>query len=254
MRIASRFDVGGYAEAPEQLFGIECEVESVALMKCKQFPPTILIHEDGSLRNNGREFVTRPLNLETTMKAYKELHEALAFIEPAKAFSSRTSIHVHMNCQNLDEKVVRKIVLFYALFEEAFFAMVDSSRRNNIHCVALTDTALPERYGMSLPNLVASWSKYSAMNLLPLTTQGTVEFRHMQGHNNPALLEEWLTVLDRLFTLARTTELSAKSLTSANILAWFSFLFGQTSIFRDLLPHLDQVVENTVIDVKIGLL
>lgn len=254
MRVADRFDVHGYVNVQEQLFGIECEIESLDLGAFGRLPATIQMHDDGSLRNGGKEFITVPLSLKATMDNFRKLHEIARYNKPEQAFSSRTSIHVHMNCQPLEEKVVKKIVLFYALFEEAFFAQVEASRRNNIHCVALTDTALPERYAAPLSSLATGWSKYSALNLLPLTTQGTVEFRHMQGHNDPKVLENWLTLLDKLFTLASTTELSAKSLTQDNILSWFSFLFGHTPLFRELLSRLDTMIENTIIDVKIGLL
>ena len=54
------FDVGGYHQTKDVLFGVECEIESV-----KGIPSIIQetwgIHEDGSLRNNGCVFVTWPV-------------------------------------------------------------------------------------------------------------------------------------------------------------------------------------------------
>lgn len=252
MLISKLFEVGGYSSPKEQLFGIECEIES--LKNVRKIPDTFQVHDDGSLRNNGKEFVTVPMGLKENVEAFKNLHASLVFVDKAVAFSSRTSIHVHMNCQNLDEKVVRKAVLFYALFEETFFALVDPSRRNNIHCVALTDTPLVDIYRASLSSMRQSWSKYTALNLLPLGSLGTIEFRHMHGHDDPRLLEEWLTCLERLMVLARTTELSAQTMTRANIGAWFSFLFGHTQNFSALWKRLDESIENTLIDVKIGLM
>ena len=254
MKIANLFEVKGFSAQKIQLFGVECEVESLAWDQIAKMPPTIQVHEDGSLRNNGREFVSSPQSLEDTMVSFEQLHKLLVYQHPEQAFSSRTSIHVHMNCQPLDETVVKRIMLFYALFEEVFFELVEPSRRNNIHCVALTETALPDRYGMSLANLHSSWSKYTALNLLPLSNLGTIEFRHMQGHNDPKVLREWLTVLDRLFHLASNTELTGKTLTRNNMVSWFAFLFGHTQRFQELLSRLDLFTENTIIDVKMGLL
>lgn len=255
MQITNLFEVGGYQTAQEQLFGIECEVESLNTGEHWDLPHTIEVHEDGSLRNYGKEFITRPLNKEKTLEAFEQLHKGIKFYKPEQAFSQRTSIHVHMNCQPLDEAVVRKVVLFYALYEEAFFRMVDPSRRNNIHCVALTETFLTNHYRDTLRGMAARWSKYTALNLLPLKELGTIEFRHMQGHNDPNLLRQWLGVLDRLFVLARTTELSAATLNRANIVAWFSFLFGGCGpSFEPMLAQLDTLTQNSVLDIKLGLM
>lgn len=252
MQVAKLFELLPRS-GPSQLFGIECEIESLDTRRAGALPDGVEIHEDGSLRNSGREFVTCPSTLQDTMSMFTKLQAGLKFIDKEKAFSPRTSLHVHANCLDLDEQQVRRIVMFYALFEEAFFKLVDPNRRNNIHCVALTETPLPSYYNLNLRNLVGRWSKYTALNLLPLSKLGTLEFRHMHGHDNPEELAAWLGVLDRLFILGKTTELTPQSLTQTNLMTWFSFLFGPHPSFAQLYRQLGEITRNSLIDVKLGM-
>jgi len=252
MQVAKLFELP-LITGPQQLFGIECEVESLDTRREWNVPDGVEIHEDGSLRNNGREFVTDPSNITDTLCMFSDLYKGLKFVDASVAFSPRTSLHVHVNCLDLDELAVKRIVMFYALFEEAFFKIVHQSRRDNIHCVALTETFLPAHYHMALRPLVGRWSKYTALNLLPLSKLGTLEFRHMHGHNDVPTLAAWLGVLDRLFILGKTTELDARSLTQTNILTWFSFLFGPHPEFARLYPQLSSITRNSLIDVKLGM-
>ena len=252
MQVAKLFELP-IRESPDQLFGIECEIEALDTRVNWDISDDWGVHEDNSLRNNGREFVTRPLTLKQTLEAFRQLHEGLRFTDPEKAYSSRTSIHVHMNCLNLEDHQVKRIVLFYALFEEAFFQLVAPARRDNIHCVALVETFLPTFYGLSLKGMVSRWSKYTALNLLPLSVYGTLEFRHMHGHNDLEGLSAWLGVLERLFTLGKTTSLDEKTLTQDNMSAWFGFIFGQHPMYKELYPQLVKLTRNSVIDVKMGL-
>jgi len=156
--------------------GCEYEIENITSHgSAEEF---LTIEQDGSLRNNGYEYITRPHTLDDTLSGFTRLHETIG--HGPDAYTERTSIHVHVNCCNLTQLEVRNIVLLYALYEEAFFAMVSPARRDNIHCVALTETFLPSIYRTNCNTLLQRWHKYTALNLKPLSTQGTIELRPIQ--------------------------------------------------------------------------
>jgi len=152
--------------------GLECEIESIA----NHMDGADLFHvtQDGSLRNNGLEFITNPIPIDYAVPYFKKLHASLKFRNDAEKFSPRTSIHVHANCVNLHPDVIRNIIRMYALYEEYFFMMVTPDRRHNIHCVPLTETYLPSLYNTGLNTLVARWHKYTALNIVPLKKYGTI--------------------------------------------------------------------------------
>lgn len=240
-------------DAKETLFGIELEIEAIDRNQIwTGISPYIEVKEDHSLRNSGREFITPPRNLKTTLEFFKNVHSCVKFLNPLEKFSERTSIHVHVNCQNLEVGQVRQVVLLYALFEECFFRMVESSRRDNIHCVPITDTYLPVYFRQSLSTQVSKWSKYTALNLLPLKSLGTIEFRHMHGHDDSLLLQDWLMSIERLLTLSKSFPLSVETLTDENISSWFSFIFGDTVFWKNSPATLNSLTENTIINVKMG--
>lgn len=231
--------------------GMECEIESVA--NPNHLFEGFEVTEDGSLRNNGVEFISVPCPKGTLLANFCSLHEELAFNRKADAFSPRTSTHVHINCRPLEPEQVKTLVLLYALYENFFFAVCEPGRRNNIHCVPLTDTFLPELYKKDLKVLIGRWHKYTALNILPLGTLGTVEFRHMQGTDDAALIQEWLTVLENLWALAQRVSLSAENLSSEDLLrSWWLILFGHSPRIMALSPSFNNIIANSLLDVKMA--
>tara|TARA_R110000868_G_scaffold37403_3_gene132370 strand:- start:1096 stop:1827 length:732 start_codon:yes stop_codon:yes gene_type:complete len=232
------------------MFGCEYEIEDVIGLTDAALPH-ITITNDGSLRNNGKEFITSPLDLEASLYVFDSLHSKLEC--GANPFTDRTSIHVHVNCCNLELDEVRNIVLLYALFEESFFRLVSNTRRNNIHCVALTETFLPAIYRVPLATMVSKWHKYTALNLKPLATQGTIEFRHMHGHADTALLRTWLTVIANLFAVGKTFTPSIETLSEDSLGKLFTAIFGDTPLADDW-GYIREQMENQLLDVKLATL
>lgn len=235
-------------DASQFFAGIECEIESV---DSKRDFPFFQYTTDGSLRNDGAEFISVPLDKETLMSAFKNLHADIELYDPDVAFTNRTSTHVHINCRSLTEDNTRQLVLFYALFEEYFFAMVDKDRRHNIHCVPLTETFLPSIYKYPLLKAMTQWHKYTALNVLPLAKQGSIEFRHLQGTDNEVLLDEWLTTLDNLWRMCQREEINPTSLNNPIVVKqWWRTLFGHSPRIMALEPTLPSMTRNSMLDVK----
>lgn len=231
--------------------GIECEIESIRdynNISTAFWNPT----QDGSLRNNGMEFISIPLAIDEALPVFSNLHASLKFKNKEEAFSQRTSTHIHVNVLDFTKEQVRTFMLLYALFEECFFGLVDPNRRHNIHCVPLTETFLPQVYNQDLNALLNNWHKYTAFNLIPVSAQGTVEFRHLQGTNDVQLLQEWLGTINNLWLLVRNgIVLSKQTLNENNLSVWFDFIFGK-SRFAAHKPSLAYLTRNTLIDIKLS--
>jgi hypothetical protein len=167
--------------------GIEIEVEGWR----SPFVPLLWENrEDGSLKDHGREFVSRILSGVLIDYALKEIEDI--FNEHNKKsllrWSHRTSIHVHVNLQELPTLKLKWLVAYYALTEPIWYSMCHPDRIGNSFCFPLCSInpfdVVPGR----------NWPKYCGLNLgSSLTTFNTVEFRHMHGNQDFDLYKRWIT-------------------------------------------------------------
>lgn len=248
MKINEMFSFG--TQVSGRMFGIECEIESI--QKFNGADERWIVIEDGSLRNDGREFLAGPVTKEVAIDSFKYLHSRLVLRD--NPFSHRTSIHVHVNCQDLDDSVVKNIVLWYTLYEPFFFLMAHPTRRNNIHCVGLDQTMVHSYLHRDLFTCIQSWSKYTALNLIPLHKYGTIEFRHMEGHNNVERFQQWLNCIDNLFSLGEQTYVDNKFLDSqGKIYDAFVYIFKDCPQIMKMGSMADSFLSNSIIDLKLCL-
>jgi len=177
------------------MVGIEIEVENIK----QQFPIYAYwdAKTDGSLRNNGIEYVSVPLQIKQVQLAlehiYKQMNE---YNEPD--FSNRTSIHIHVNCRDLTQDQIFNFCILYALFEKHFYQVAGTRRMNSIFCVPLFRTNQLSTLNSVIYGMGSDWNKYCGLNLLPLfannVTQGygTVEFRHLYGTKDINEILMWI--------------------------------------------------------------
>ena len=165
--------------------GIEIEVEGIP--EGEEHTPKGWTHtEDGSLRYNGCEYVSRPTYRSDVPELLGRLFDAMP---ESRTFSMRTSTHVHVDCTDLSWNQVWGITLFYSLIEPFMYEWVGRSRKHNIFCVPLNAATLGRR-GQTLRMMSQdwerpiAWSKYMGYNMVCLGEHGTVEFRQMSGTND----------------------------------------------------------------------
>lgn len=227
--------------SPKTFVGIECEIENV--MKIDPNIATMFwsVKEDGSLRNHGREFVTPgviPVSL-----AEPALNLLFNGLNSNIDFSSRTSCHVHLDVRQLSLQQLVALTLAYTAVENLLFKFVGNNRRNNIFCVPLTETGLLEAFGQSPKKFMwavdSYWSKYTAFNLLPITTQGSVEFRHMPGTNSIPMLLHWIELLCRLKTFVYRYEYDTIIQTIAGLNSNSRYRQFVESVFGEYIQYLD---------------
>lgn len=237
--------------------GVECEIEAVRdwdIVHCNKY---FQITTDGSLRNRhqpnglGHEFISIPLKRDELVNAFTKLQAGLKFHKDEDPFSSRTSTHVHINCLNLELEQIKTIVLLYALFEEFFFSLVKPDRRDNIHCVPLTETSMAIHYSRPLPYMIQYWHKYTAINLKRLQDLGTLEFRHLHGTGDEKEFDVWLKVLENLWTLGQVVTINKLTLKdNGTIMRWFETIFAPSHNILMLKPSMFDIARNSLIDVK----
>lgn len=185
------------------LAGAELEIEDVRDHRAGSLAQIgIDIHSDGSLRNQGFEYILPPKPVTILEDFFTKIHNGEYVTYGMDAFSLRTSIHVHVNMQESTPEQTKKFINLYTIFENIFFNFVGDNRKNNIHCVPLTMTTMANLYHYSLPAMIESWHKYTAFNIIPLSTLGTIEFRHLYGTCNTPVFSEWMGLIQKLWSYA----------------------------------------------------
>lgn len=143
------------------------------------------VKNDGSLRN-GHEFVFRGPT------GGRDLHNALVEIDTFLNTRNpdgnwRCSTHVHVDVRDMNCKQLKNLIVAYAVLEKFLFKLSGIHRYKNNFCCAL---GFAQQQLKTLANgwnhestyvfsnsVVQGWDKYSALNLLPITQFGSVEFR-----------------------------------------------------------------------------
>ena len=222
--------------------------------------PEVHVTSDHSLRDNGMEFITPPCLPEVALKAHEGLGKHLSFVSKEKAFSFRTSTHVHVNFLDVTEEKVKQFIYLYSVLEPYFFAFASKDRQNNIFCVPLFCTTQSRNYGKPLTELVKDgssgegvfrhhqWHKYAAFNILPLATQGTIEFRHLEGTFDTAKVKAWLDLIEAVYDFNLIHKIDFTSISVLDFIKANLKVFGLTYD-----PQHDSLMESVAIDIVLAL-
>jgi hypothetical protein len=101
------------------------------------------------------------------------------------------------------------------------------------------------------------WQKYTALNLLPIQTQGSVEWRHMHGTADMEKLTTWLNIIGSIVKFSKNAGLDdvVKTIKVLNDTSAYQQFFN--SILQGYLPYNDTYrgpMADGVINAKNGLL
>lgn len=235
----SKHPVNKESVQPERLVGIELEIEELNPGLSFRFPGFAFTN-DNSLRNSdegvAKEAVSLPLRLCDAPGILNAFWKAFKIED--KNFSERCSIHVHVNALDMTVEQVASLCLVYQTVERLLFEFIGEGRKDNIFCVPWHQSGLTYNYVNELikdPNRRArSWQKYTALNLIPLTTQGTLEFRHLHGTADLKKIGNWLQLVGCLFEYAVKTPLTDVTEqiltmnTISNYREWLTWVFSPT--------------------------
>lgn len=198
------------------LVGIEVEVEN--LPNYPTYNKMWKVDIDGSLRNEGKEFISAPIKGHMVEYVVKRLFKDLKAYK--YQFTPRCSIHVHMNARTMTASQVLGMMLVYLVMEKTLFRFIGHNRDNNIHCVPLRDCNITHMFTQILNGQAQSnkWMKYTAVNLVPLQGKGTIEFRHLHGTDDVKKILTWINLLlkIKLFCYKRSYESVRDEIMSLN--------------------------------------
>jgi hypothetical protein len=195
------------------LFGIEIEAEGKNMREVhNKYWKTV---DDGSLRGHypdkSAEFViNKPITREEVEPALDSLIQEL---EGATFdFSFRTSVHVHVNVQDLTEAQTLNMIYAYLLLEEPLVNFCGRERKGNRFCLRVVDAedtveVLRTGFNGGLQYLMAqdpNAVRYSALNIASLRKYGSIEFRAMRGNIDKEVIKDWTEALYALKAYAIT--------------------------------------------------
>lgn len=210
--------------ATSDLLGIEVELENIHdVAHC---PKSWMVHADGSLRNEGREFIfAEPLGGEAAEKAIIDFEQYMRHYNEGARNSARTSTHIHINVDDMDELELVKFACLYLMYEKHIFRAYSPERESNHFCVPLGQC---DGVIESLRNLYLnrSWKsflamqrdeaggRYGAFNMMAIPKFGSIEFRHFIGSTKAEQLMGWSNVILLLKRFAKVNRTDMKDLLS----------------------------------------
>lgn len=248
---------------PGLVIGLELETENcrvgadtyTKLLK----PVNFQVTNDGSLRGVAYEFVSLPMRSDCAVGALAKYFELTAFNEGN--YTDRCSVHVHVNCTDLTAEHLSTLALLYATVEEILFEFVGGHRAENIYCIPWNQCRqhldLVNKFLANGGDVLRKWNKYTALNLIPLASYGTVEFRQMHGTSDMKKLTTWINIIGSMFKFIEQVELKEliRELKTLNSSSQYEVFFNR--IFAGILPFEDryrQKLEEGVIYAKYSLI
>lgn len=188
--------------------GVEIELEGFGRHRMNEVDDRWKVVKDGSLRNNGREFVfAQPMYGVDVVECLENLPHVFAGLGIVPVVSDRCSVHVHLDVRDLEYSQLLTLIATYLLCEPYFFAVGGEDRRDNIYSMPLASSddylkrlgkalrGAGEAEGQVFRRYIDENVKYSAFNVAPVYTQGSIEFRHHRGTYNVQDLIRWINMV-----------------------------------------------------------
>jgi hypothetical protein len=181
--------------------GIEIEVEGRLLPRA--IPKYWKAIEDGSLRGESAEYVlSQPIKRDKVPEALDVLSQTLNEARAVVNESYRTSVHIHVNHQDITFRQIINEICLYVIFEDMLVEMCGKDRIGNLFCLRVKDA---EFIIDTLRNAIQRGDytglgdnqalKYGAINIAALRNYGSLEYRAFRGTVDPKLINDWVETL-----------------------------------------------------------
>jgi hypothetical protein len=160
------------------------------------------IKGDGSLRGEACEYVLKhPASRADYQRHLTTLQKRWTDNRTQFNNSTRTSVHVHINVQELTITQVYTFICLYLVLENHLIEWCGEHRKGNLFCLRAKDAefllyTLEEaiRSG-DYKKLDSNTLRYASINVRALYTYGSLEFRAMRGTSNIDLISHWIEIL-----------------------------------------------------------
>lgn len=238
--------------------GLEIECEGKNL--CTDFLHTWTVTTDGSLRAvDGHQpyeyYFRRPLKREAVGPALKLFHRKQMANRAEFKMSHRTSVHAHINVQQMTMKEILTYICLYLLFESALTQFAGEDREGNLFCQRAKDAehwvwTLVQAYKTGNFNQIyRDEFRYTACNTASLGHLGSLEFRALRGTTDSQLIENWVDLLLHLRDESR-------NFTNPMDLLERYYLLGNNDFFRMVFstrPDLEQILSQACQTIDLGM-
>lgn len=191
---------------------------------------------DGSLRNGGREYVlTRPIKTSEIREMVGGLFKRFKDLGTRINNTNRCSTHVHVNVGGLKVNQITSAIALWCSFQGAFIRWCGEERTSNHFCLSTRDEegmleawdgflkrgAIPQKNNI----------KYTALNILPIWAQGSLEFRCGGRPDEPDKIVYWAKICNSIVKYA------AENFANPNELSYAMSERGPKEILQSLLEH-----------------
>lgn len=195
----------------ESLFGVEIEVEGTGLPTRINGWETV---SEGSLRpvdgERGLEYIfDTPSDYSGAVERIEAYSKAMNKATSHPIFSTRTSVHVHVDVRDMTIVQWFNFIVLWGIFEEALIDYCGEERKGNLFCLSMKDaegihavlrTVLQTRRLAYSENAI----RYSAVNIAATRKFGSLEFRCMRGTADKDVIVTWVDILRSLREAAMT--------------------------------------------------
>lgn len=188
--------------------GLELELESSRTQSLAWVDKQSMwtVHNDGSLRQNGIEYVfANPLwggDIDAALQLFEDSTKGTAFVDTGYG-----STHVHYNVGNLCTTEVMSIVVGWAILEDAFLTVCKPSRdgnnfaqRFNVLNNLVSTLSSTNRIERLFSGIGQDYWKYANLNLATIRTFGTLEFRPYHSTWDTKEIRAWI---DRIINFCK---------------------------------------------------
>lgn len=244
-------------KATKGAVGIEIEVEGSHLPHEDTTPAPWVYHSDGSLRgnDNGEYVLHKPIEFDAVPDALAKLWGVFASKNSVLDDSNRTSVHIHLNCQEFHLNRLTSFMALWFTLEEILTAWCGEHRIGNLFCLRAKDA----------PAIIAQLRKfikadgqsplsehlhYAGLNAHALHKFGSLEVRTLRGCSDPQTILDWVGILERLYHLSATFEDPrdiCAEFSSSGPLSFFEHLLGdKTAVVRSGVPYNDDQIRDAM--------
>jgi hypothetical protein len=198
---------------------------------------------DGSLRgeDNAEYVLTKPVAFDQVPPAIDELYDTLKKYGSKLDVSNRTSVHVHLNCQEFHMNRLASFLCAWFAVEEILVEWCGEHRVGNLFCLRAVDAPAIVNHIRKFIRTDGNYPlnemlHYGGLNPSALHKHGSLEIRTLRGcTDDPKVVLNWVSILQRLY------ELSAKFTDPRELVSTFSS-GGPLSFFDFLLADKAAVV------------
>lgn len=217
--------------------GLEIEIEGKKLPHSNEdLPDGWDYHIDHSLRGeeNGEYVLHRPVKFSDVPKYVDALWGIFKEFGSEFDDSNRTSVHVHLNCQEFHLNRLATFLCMWFALEEPLTEWCGDYRVGNLFCLRAVDAPAIINYLRRFiktdgAHPLSESLHYAAMNPNALHKFGSLEVRTLRGAPDPSVIINWVAILERLYKSSAdfTDPRDAVALfSSGGPLSYFDLLLG----------------------------